>query len=409
MNKKTKKKKIHPLQMPLRVSPSNGKPICRFHNYFGECKKHLDPQTNCPLDHSSCHVCLATNHLALHCPLFINTADFQRFQETYTLLNTRPSNYPTKTVLGNPIVWFDKLEMPPPPLLSPHNNNNNHSSNCILDNHHQLHRCRKLKRKEAEILARLPTGSTVLDVGAHFGDSILTLALYAQQSLKRNDLDFVAIEPSEYKCSWIRKVAKANNVSIRVLCFAVGDRNQRVQEDPLRKERALLDGSLMYKELSIVDNGSNDDDNDDEKEEDEEETQTIVEMITLDSLLIPHVLQSDEDCSVSNDDDDKVVEEERRRQRRTTTTIGPLGLLHIDVEGWESRVLQGAKTLLSEPNCSQPCFVIAEAWSDKDCQRRGVAEQNPVEQIEAVMASHKHFERQDDIVDIERNLVYARL
>jgi len=105
-------------------------------------------------------------------------------------------------------------------------------------------------------------------------------------------------------------------------------------------------------------------------------------------------------------------------------------MLHIDVEGWESNVLRGAKKLLTSipehsngdaddndsngsSNNAPPCFVIAEAWTERESLRRGVSG-NAEEKIVSVM-EHEffvegvfEFVRVDDIVDIERNLVYAR-
>ena len=50
---------------------SDGKPICRFHNYsLKGCLKHMDPKkqgTICPFDHDHCHTCGEKGHIAMNC------------------------------------------------------------------------------------------------------------------------------------------------------------------------------------------------------------------------------------------------------------------------------------------------------------------------------------------------------
>ena len=58
----------HPLKAPMRLSPKDRKtPICRFHNYHGQgCSRNRD--NSCPYDHTHCHFCLQTGHVARDCP-----------------------------------------------------------------------------------------------------------------------------------------------------------------------------------------------------------------------------------------------------------------------------------------------------------------------------------------------------
>mmetsp|Transcript_35086 Transcript_35086/g.52370 ORF Transcript_35086/g.52370 Transcript_35086/m.52370 type:complete len:373 (-) Transcript_35086:271-1389(-) len=355
------KKKVHPLQMPLRTSPTSGLTICRFHNY-DRCKKYDDPQAHCPLDHESCHICFTKGHVALNCTSYHDENAFSKFQQDFTLENTRPEDYPTKTALGNAIIWIDKLGYPEMTDTRP----------FFKPGDDQLLRCRKLKRKEQTFLTTLSPGSTFVDVGAHFGDTVLTMALYAK--VNELDITFFAFEPSPDKCRWIRKVASANELNVQVYCVAVGDGSRTVQPDPRKKDRALLDGSLMYKEIqqhSTTDNDVHDDDDDDDNNT---PTENAVEMIALDSLI---------------------------------HQLSPLGFLHIDVEGWEYKVIQGAQTLI-ESSSSTPCYILAESWKEKDCKRRGIVDADPEELIDGVMKEFQDFVRLDDIVDIERNLVYAK-
>eukprot|EP00536_Pseudo-nitzschia_multiseries_P017035 jgi/Psemu1/292813/fgenesh1_pg.1348_\ len=393
--------------MPLRTDPVTNRIICRFHNYDARsgCKKFNDRNSNsnnsnancgvsCELDHETCHICLEKGHLAHECnhlenPLSETWNDFC----SLTLENTRPDDYPSnKTVLGDVILWIGDTANVTLPRTRP----NDPATTTLtisppniegfkLGDDDLLLRCRKQKRIEAAFMLRLRKGSVVVDVGAHLGDTVLTLALHARAN-DRSDLRFVALEPCAEKCAFLRSVVAANNLrgTVDVVCAAVGDVLGTVRPAANAKDRARREGSLRYEACSGSD-GIN-------------AKSGIIEstpMITLDSMF-------DE--------------------------LSPLGLLHIDVEGWESNVLRGATRLLTAvPNMDcrdnhhddfefTPCFVIAEAWTQKECLRRGVSG-NSEEKIVSVMEQELReenqglsfeFERGDDIVDIERNIVYIR-
>jgi len=121
---RARRKKIHPLKQPYREAP-NGKAICRFWNYNGNCMKGDE----CLLDHNLCHICIGSNHNALKCPYFIDEKEFKKFSKTFTLLNTRPASFQRKTVLGDAVQW-DSERLP---------------IECRADDG-QLRRCRRHKR-----------------------------------------------------------------------------------------------------------------------------------------------------------------------------------------------------------------------------------------------------------------------
>jgi len=210
-----KKKKRHPLQMPLRINPATNNTICRFHNYDAKsgCKKYsnknnIDSQKTaalCPLDHETCHVCLQKGHLAHECLHLDNPSSHIWINFlSLTLENTRPDDYPNhKTALGNAIVWIgDEYECKNVQdchqncssfaasdtaaakqktkrmILSPPN-----LPGFSLRTDDPLLRCRRQKQAEANFLKDLGHGAVVVDVGAHLGDTILTLALYASTRL----------------------------------------------------------------------------------------------------------------------------------------------------------------------------------------------------------------------------------
>ena len=448
--KMEKKSKRHPLKMPLRTDPVSNRIICRFHNYDARsgCKKfnHCCKNSNsgeenvCPLDHETCHVCLEKGHPAHQCNHFDNlSSDVWKEFCSLTLKNTRPDDYPTnKTVLGDSIVWIGDTTT----ISASSSSLSSTTINNVFDGRDnndfttetkflvtppkipgfkvgeddQLGRCRRQKKIEAAYMLELGHGSVVVDAGAHLGDSILTLAIHARAK-NRRDLRFVALEPCPEKCDFLRSVVAANNLleAVIIKCAAVGDTIGVVQPASNAKERAKRDGSLRYEychgceRSNVVTDGANgaackhhnsDDDVQytktkemisDSSKSRGDTARTITPIITLDSII---------------------------------DQISPLGMLHIDVEGWESNVLRGAKKSLTtipecnnrNVNCHFPCFVIAEAWTKKESLRRGVPG-NAEEKIVRVMEDEVNtkggdaqflFERMDDIVDIERNLVYIR-
>ena len=224
----------------------------------------------------------------------------------------------------------------------------------------QLRRCKKHKKLEAQLMLELPINSAFLDVGAHFGDTTITMAIHARCN-GRSDLRFFAFEPDIEKCEWIKTCLFDNGLEskVTVISAAVGDSLKSVKAAEGSKKRARYDGSLVYTEGV-------------EREEADEEEDDYTKMIKLDSMA---------------------------------STILPLGFLHLDVEGWESRALIGAKGILTATN--GVCHVLAEVWDEKDCRRRKAEIIDPVSQIEAVMEEHMQFKRQDDVIDQERNLLYS--
>ncbi len=435
--KMVKKKRLHPLKMPLRTDPATNRTICRFHNYDDQsgCKKYnhyrgnlgYGEENTCPLDHETCHICLKKGHPAHRCSHLDNPdSDIWEGFCSLTLKNTRPDDYPTnKTVLGDTILWIGDTATIATISSSSTNDASGDGDNTTIETtfiisppkidgflvgeDDQLLRCRRQKKIEAAFMLQLGHGSVIVDAGAHLGDTIVTLAVHARAK-NRNDLRFVALEPCPEKCDYIRSVVAANKLTVQVLCAAVGDSIGVVQPASNAKERAKRDGSLRYEyipnqqrdmdadgqcvETSTTENTSSNAKEpsnycDSETESRGDTSKNSIPMITLDSII---------------------------------DQISPVGMLHIDVEGWESNVLRGAKKLLTTiPKYSNeknrfPCYVIAEAWTEKESLRRGVLG-NAEEKIVRVMENEVNdngtgagyrFDRINDIVDIERNLVYVR-
>jgi hypothetical protein len=93
--------------------------------------------------------------------------------------------------------------------------------------------------------------------------------------------------------------------------------------------------------------------------------------------------------------------------------VHPLGFLHIDVEGWEAKVLAGANKLLTAHAtetlaADSQCYILAETFSRREARSRGPGfSQTHEEDILEVM-SKSSFSRGEDVVDGERNLFFAR-
>ena len=453
---KKNKEKRHPLKMPLRTDPVTKRIICRFHNYDARsgCKKYnnrskiqnAEEKENsraiCELDHETCHICLQKGHPAHRCdhlndPTSVIWKDFC----TLTLKNTRPDDYPTnKTVLGDPIVWIGDTA-----TINRHKNDDGDNACPVatskttisvspprihgfkLGEDDQLGRCRRQKRIEATYMLRLGRGSVIVDAGAHLGDTVLTLALHAR-ARNRGDLRFVALEPCPEKCDFIRSVVAANDLleTVTVRCAAVGDSIGMARPASNAKDRARRDGSLRYEYCPTSHLAGS----------------AVPADVTdgADSVVQRFKSKGTVSCSANGIESNKPNEENQSQKDRFFSSvpiitldsicdqISPLGMLHIDVEGWESNVLRGAKNSLTtfpkqrtnkenndtDSDDHYPCFIIAEAWTKKECLRRGVsgnAEEKIVRVMEEVNGgcdARFRFQRIEDIVDIERNLVYVR-
>ena len=312
----------------------------------------------------------------------------------------------------------------------------------------QLWRCKRHKRIECDLLLSLPLNSSFLDVGAHLGDTVLTVALRAR-AIGRTDLRFFAFEPARRKCDFIRETVERNGLKgvVTVVQACVGDVGR---EDIVRR----IDGarSTRYRKDNLVDKydgrvvyvvkggreeagGGNTYDDDDEGNDDECQNDDADDNVLNSGDAANSGQREDDDAaaaaaaaaavesdassssSSSSDSDDESL-------RMITLdsmydVLHPVGFFHLDVEGWESRVLSGASRLLrsvvSSPSTSSACcYVVAEVWEERNARigRDGVLTIRgfspvPIKDIEVVMREHGHFVRGEDIVDQERNLFFS--
>ncbi len=215
----------------------------------------------------------------------------------------------------------------------------------------QLLRCPVHKEYEAKLLLDIPHGSSFLDVGAHFGDTVLTMALYAKNN-NRDDIRFFAFEPNRIKCEHISRIAELNGLNVRVFNTCVGNRNGKASNDGIIDS---LCGASSYK------------------------------------------LDTDGDIDIMKLDDIKDI-------------LMPIGIIHIDTEGWETAVLQGASDILSDSRNSM--FIIAECWDDFTATNQvelgrglGVASVHPEKDILSEMSRYECV-RLMDLFDMDNNIVF---
>ncbi len=276
------------------------------------------------------------------------------------------------------------------------------------------------------------------------------MAIYARDTLKRGDLKFFAFEPNKTKVEFIEGCVRDNGLEgvVKVVQCVLGDETI-FGGAKVRKEKAEkfceFDGRTSYE---IVEKGSccvdvvresetstkQNSDTDDE----------IPPMNQLGRFSNVHELDDGESCSGSSSSASssstlRDISYDIRRLDDFYEEIHPLGFLHLDVEGWEAKVLAGASSLLSGnrphrskrdcendnymPNKSgdsseknttatEPlgtCYILAETFSAKEARRRGPGFSLTHERdILAVMAKYLAFSRGQDVVDGERNLFFAR-
>jgi len=313
---------------------------------------------------------------------------------------------PPKTVLGNKIDW-DTSKIP-----------GKRKKGTWSGKDDQLWRCRKTKRFEASMLDNLPHGACFVDAGAHFGDTVITMALFARDTLQRHDLRFIAFEPNPTKARFIEECAAANGFepdTLNVISCVLGDETlvggakaRRENE----KEWCEFDGRTSYRKLPQPC----------DKEEKDCSTAKAMPNETPTPLDSDYAAETNENDNVS----DQISCSSSSDSSSTSANfldihqlddyfdmIHPIGFLHIDVEGWEARVLDGASRLLTatagEIDGYSQCYILAETFNRKEAQRRGAGfSQTQEEDILHVMRKFS-FSRGDDVIDGERNLFFARV
>lgn len=203
----------------------------------------------------------------------------------------------------------------------------------------------KHKKYEADLLLKLPIGYSFLDIGGHYGDTVFTMAIHAKNN-NRSDIRFYVFEPDTYKCKMMKENVLLNDLNIVVYQYGVGDTTCRIGN--LDKKGRC---SATYKKYP----------------------KGKLSMIKLDDLK---------------------------------DILEPIGFMHIDVEGWESRVLEGANQILQ--NKENKIYIIAECWPNNESYERGFS-LTPRLDILNIMNKYTHYIQQDDLIDELTNLVFYPL
>ena len=308
----------------------------------------------------------------------------------------------SKTVLGNKIEW-NTSKIP----------STKSKKGSISGKDDQLWRCRKTKRFEASLLSSLPHGSCFVDAGAHFGDTVITLALYARDTLGRCDLRFVAIEPNQIKAKFIQDTAEANGFdskTLRVISCVLGNETLMGGAKARKNDEwCKFDGRTSYVKAEQLA---------------EEVTHVIVDAVPpeVETTSCKHKkkkkIDDEESCSSSSSSSSRSSAQQLLDMHQLDDfydIIHPIGFLHIDVEGWEAKVLTSATKLLtlSDEEATDdeppPCFILAESFHRKEAQRRGPEfSQTHEEDVVEAMRNLPLFVRGEDVVDGERNLFFSR-
>ncbi|KAL7548145.1 hypothetical protein ACHAWF_011449 [Thalassiosira exigua] len=302
-----------------------------------------------------------------------------------------------KTVLGNKIEW-DTSKIP-----------GKFKKGSWSGKDDQLWRCRKTKKFEASLLGNLPLGACFVDAGAHFGDTVITMALYARDTLNRRDIRFVAFEPNPTKARFIEECGAANGFdsdTLRVISCVLGDEilaggaRTRAERE---KNWCEFDGRTSYELV---------------KEREESKMNPSVDNpVKLDLSRVEENdnkrhIEAEGSCSSSSTSSSSEHVIDVRRLDEYFDIIHPIGFLHVDVEGWEAKVLSGATKLLTaatDPNSEvSECYILAEIFSSKEARRRGPGFSQTHENDILDVMSNFLFSRGEDVVDGERNLFFKR-
>lgn len=165
-----------------------------------------------------------------------------------------------------------------------------HWPNIISHDYH-------IKKDIIDKALQLKKNSCIIDSGAHIGDLVIPLA-HALSVNDRSDIIVYAIEPSVEKCKIITNLKKKNNLTnVRVLNYALSDKNEILYEKELAWYFKLFNnsGAIEYTKEKLKNHNK-------------------IKARTLDVLF-----------------GDKEI-----------------GIIHLDVEGFEGNVLNGGKKIIRD-------------------------------------------------------------
>lgn len=220
-------------------------------------------------------------------------------------------------------------------------------------NDNQLLRCPEHKKLEADIILSMPKNSSFLDVGAHYGDTVFTMALFAKHN-HREDIRFFAFEPNEKKYQHIKHIVKLNQLNITVFQTCVGYVRGKASNDNVVPS---FTGATSYK------------------------------------------LNQDGEYDIIRLDD---IEQK----------ISPIGCAHIDAEGWDCHVLRGMENILQNKQ-NKGMHIIIECWNDDTAEDQvrkgrgvGVSTGTPERDITNELSKYQHITFVGKFKDMDCNLMF---
>lgn len=151
----------------------------------------------------------------------------------------------------------------------------------------------KIKNDLFTYASKLPKNYCIIDCGAHIGDGAIPIA-HALTYIGRSDIIVYAIEPSEYKCNFINKIAKINNIhNIKVLNYGLSGTNTRCKSHQCSSISNTGSTTWIYSPK-----GSH--------------------FVTIDYLFDNNIISHN------------------------------IGAIHLDVEGYETNAIKGSKNILNK-------------------------------------------------------------
>jgi FkbM family methyltransferase len=159
---------------------------------------------------------------------------------------------------------------------------------------------------------KLPKNYCIIDSGAHIGDGAIPIA-HALSIYNRNDIKVIAIEPSINKCNFIKKVIQLNNITnLQVINCGLSNKNKILFENqlPIWWKITNNTGATTYSEqktlydkfIETIFNTNN----------------NQIKCKSIDSLYSNNIINN------------------------------PIGIIHLDIEGFEPEALDGAKNIIKK-------------------------------------------------------------
>jgi len=140
---------------------------------------------------------------------------------------------------------------------------------------------------------KLPKNSCIIDGGAHIGDGAIPIA-HALQYLGRSDIIVYAVEPSLTKCKFMEKIIKMNKIE-NIVILNYGLSKEHNNYSVIYNHKSKSTGGNRYK----IDSDG-------------------IEFVNLDYLVEKNIIKN------------------------------KIGIIHLDIEGFEYDVLIGASKLLNK-------------------------------------------------------------